>query len=592
MKANPFVYRPRFAIAGGILLLLSLFALFHQQSFHHESHGKYNIDRSDMNLHGVILNIPLHKNVKKTVCPLRIDVGEWGVMISLKPGNITELLLIGGGNIVLQHKCKVIDHGNFSALTLSLHNGMILLDDATGTSSFPARNFSLAHPLKISGICTIDITGSYKMSLSIGLILLALAVICGITALSPPLAHHRPVNRKLLVLGGGCIIGLALAFLICYIHILTGSDYYPYNSFFFRELVIADDLFQAILPVRYTFLPYAWIGAGNYFPFTYIFLYLLPLHNFYAVVAILYGLFALVTAVSAFRMVRPRDWKESALLLFLTWGTLPTLLLWRSGNLEMLVLVFILLFFYFFRRFPAISSFLLAFLINIKLYPGILGIMFLKKKMFKAAILCFFFSLAMLLIALSSLKWNISNFMHCMKFFSYTYSVYINDGLIFSHSLFSLYRYIGAHFFDLTSENICNFMPYYSAFCLIFFIFTMIMILIKKFSRWETCFLLIGMAIFLPPISFDYTLVLLLPALWLFIRERRQIKYLWVHIVCWVLLFIPENWHHSPLAAELQISVAIKPVALLIMILLIIIGRLRSPENEKNSLQKSSITGQ
>lgn len=184
------------------------------------------------------------------------------------PGNLHDLKIVGSGKLIMQHKCIGNDQGEIAALTLSLYDGMIILDDAAGTSSFPARNFSLSHTLKINGVCLVDYSGSYKIMLQIGIVLLTAAVVCGIAALSPPFAAKRESNKKLILTGSLCAAGVGVAYLICLINIINGYNFYPYNSFLFRELVPGDDLFQTVLPVRYTFLPYSWLAAGNYFPFT------------------------------------------------------------------------------------------------------------------------------------------------------------------------------------------------------------------------------------------------------------------------------------------------------------------------------------
>ena len=209
--------------------------------------------------------------------------------------------------------------------------------------------------------------------------------------------------------------------------------------------------------------------------------------------------------------------------------------------------------------------------INIKLYPGVLGVLLLKRKRFQYAFLCFLFSLLLLGGALASQNWDIEKPLVCFKSFFDRYSIFINDGLIFSHSLFSLFRYIGSHCFDLTGSGIKMALPYYSLLCISFFAVIVWNILKYHHLLWETLFLLTGAAVLFPHISFDYTLILLFPALWFFLRAPSNGKTDDLYKICWVLILIPENWYYSSLWPELQISVLIKPAVLLTMIITILI---------------------
>ena len=418
-------------------------------------------------------------------------------------------------------------------------------------------------------MCAVEFSGSYKTAVAVSSVVLALAVVCFIIALAPRFVPRKPYNRRLLSVGIACVIGEAAALMICFYHMLNGRNFYPYNTFLFRPFTIADDLFQTFLPVRYAFLPYGWIGAGNYFPFTYSFLSLMPLYNFCAAAAVLYALFAVVSASFALNTVRVKNFPECALLLFLAWGTLPSLLLWVSGNLEMLVFVIVVSAIISLRKRPALSAFLIAAALNIKLYPGVLGALFFDRKQYKNAFLCFFFSLALFVSAMASQNWNFAGPLMCFKHFSDRYTVFVNDGLIFSHSLFSLYRYIGCRFFDLNAVGIRAALPYYYLFCALFLAVILWFVIKFPLRFWEKLFLLLGAAVLLPPVSFDHTLVLLLPVLWFFLKDRSFGKMEKLYIPCWVLILIPENWYHSQLWAELQISVLIKPLALLVMIIAI-----------------------
>ena len=569
-----FIIRPRFLLSGLILFVVSLAGLFYQKTSHCDVYKKLNMQFDNMNLHEITVNVPISKlPVKKTVCNVRIETGLWEIMLLTHPEKINELVIIGNRRIVLRHKCEAIskEKDDFSVLGITLYNGMIIVDSKDSSSPFPARSFSLDDDFEISGLCNVAYTGSYKKLTLLSFILLGISVICGIISVVPHFPGKTPPNKKLLQIGLACIAGEILALLICCCHIFSGRNFYPYNTFLFRPETIGGDLFQTLLPVRYAFLPYGWVEAGNYFPFTYSFLAMLPLYNFQACAALLYALFAFVSAVFALKTVRPRSLLECVLILFLAWGTLPALLLWNSGNLEMLLFVIVVGFVVFHRCYPKVSAFLLAVAINIKLYPGVLGVIFLKRRLFKPAFLCFFFSLFLLLFALATQDWNIAKPFACFRAFFDRYSVFVNDGLIFSHSLFSLFRYIGCHCFGLTGSGIKAAAPYYSLFCILFFAVVVWNIFKYKHFFWETLFLLTGTAVLFPHISFDHTLILLFPALWLFIRKTSNGKIDNFYKAAWVLLLIPENWYSSSLWPELQISVLIKPVVLLSMIIMILI---------------------
>lgn len=570
LRMPRFVIRPKIAVLGVILSVIALIGLFCQRTEQTQVYGSHVVRKTDMNLHEMIIDVPVGKEgVPKTTCNLSVGNDFWSVLLLTHPGNNSELVILGNSKVVLRHKCTGVLQGDFYAFRLHLYDGMVILESGNGRDSFPARGFSMNTPLRIKGVCAVEFSGSYKTVFAVSSVVLALAVVCFIIALAPRFDPARPYNRGLLSAGIACVIGEAAALMICFYHMLSGKDFYPYNTFLFRPFTVADDLFQTFLPVRHAFLPYGWIGAGNYFPFTYSFLSLMPLHNFCAAAAVIYALFAVVSASFALNTVRPKNFPECALLLFLTWGTLPSLLLWVSGNLEMLVFVIVVFAVFSLRKRPALSAFLIAAALNIKLYPGVLGALFFTRKQYKNAFLCFFFSLALFVFAMASQSWNFAKPLMCFKHFSDVYTVFVNDGLIFSHSLFSLYRYIGCHFFGLNAGGIRAALPYYYLFCALL-LAVIVWIAVKYPLRfWEKLFLLLGAAVLLPPVSFDHTLILLLPALWVFLKRRAFCKPEKLYTLCWVLILIPENWYHSQLWAELQISVLIKPVALLVMIIAI-----------------------
>ncbi len=592
MKPNifRFIPRPPFLLLGVFLFILSLTGLYHQKVSQCDVYEKLNIQHDHMNLHEITVNVPIGSfSVEKTVCNVKVESGLWEIMLLTHPDKTNELIIAGNKKIVLRYKCEAIKKDGFSLVNLTLYNGMIFVDSKDKSTPFPAKNFSLSKPVEISGVCNVVYTGSYKKIALLSFILLGVSVICGIISVAPGFAADRLPNKKLLQIGFGCIAGEIVALLICFYHICRGWNFYPYNTFLFRPEVIAGDLFQTLLPVRYAFLPYGWLEAGNYFPFTYSFLAMLPLYNFQAFVALSYALFAFVSAVFALKTVRPKNFLECIVTLFLAWGTLPALLLWVSGNLEMLVFVVVAGFIFFQRSYPKIAAFLLAFAINIKLYPGVLGVILLKRRLFKYAFLCFFFSLFLLLFALASQDWNIEKPFMCFKCFFDRYSVFLNDGLIFSHSLFSLFRYIGCHCFGLTGNGIKIAAPYYSLFCVLFFAIVAWNVIKYRYFFWEILFLLTGVAVLLPHISFDHTLILLLPSLWFFVRKPTHGKIDNLYKICWVLILIPENWCCSPLWPELQISVLIKPIVLLVMIITILVtAKKRSKNKLANSVESSA----
>lgn len=342
LKMPPFVIRPKFAVLGVILSVIALIGLFHRCTEQTQVYGSHAVRKTGMDLHEMIVDVPVGKGgVRKTTCNLSIGNDFWSVLLLTRPGHRSELVIIGNSKVVLRHECTGILQEDLYAFRLHLYDGMVILESGNGSDSFPARGFSINTPLRIRGVCAVEISGSYKTAAAVSSGVLALAVVCFIIALAPRFVPLRPYNRRLLSVGIACVIGEAAALMICFYHMLNGKDFYPYNTFLFRPFTIADDLFQTLLSVRYAFLPYKWIGAGNYFPFTYSFLSLMPLHNFCAAAAVLYALFAVVSAGFALNTVRPKNFPECALLLFLTWGTLPALLLWVSGNLEMLVFVIV-----------------------------------------------------------------------------------------------------------------------------------------------------------------------------------------------------------------------------------------------------------
>jgi len=513
---------------------------------------------------------------------IRTEMGKWQAEIAALPGGVLEFFVLSHFQKPVRLYLQGVRPGQDLQLRLLLQDGWIRFFWASDADpvNCPVRSFRLqkgecrfSHGLRNS-VCFMQIIP--LRNLYAGSFLLAAGIIFEILLC---FLHFRSktLHPRLRWAFAGTAAGFLLAGAIVLFHILCGKNFYPFNTFLFRPGTFADDLFQSFACVRYVFMPYAWNGAGNYLPFTYSLLRFFPSPRLDLLAALLYGAFAAALVLPALKIVRPGSWFEGAALLLIAWGNLPALLLWNSGNLEMLIYLLCIAFVLTYRRFPAAAAVVLAAAINIKLYPGVLGVLFLKRKDWKNAGICAAVSLLFFLGSMGAMEWDFQRLFRAFGSFSDLYLCYINDGLIFSHSLMSLFRYIGHHFFGLGAKGVLSFVPCYYALCLALFAGVLFLLFRRKYAFWEELYLLLGCAVLLPPVSFDYTLVLLLIPYWFFLRESSFQLRDKIALFLWVLIFIPENYYASPLWQELQISVLIKPLALTAMSILIFSGKEEKP---------------
>ena len=408
--------------------------------------------------------------------------------------------------------------------------------------------------------------------------LAALSGVLGIIALSLALFRGRasaagagPVRtRRLWRLAAGLAAGFALAFLSCLAGALTHGNIFPYNTFIHDPAWRFSDLFDTFTPVRYEFLAYTHPRTGNYFPLTYFLLYLFPSSSPTVLLVFTLLLFAAGYWLTAQWLIRPAGVRETVPLLLVLGLSYPLWLAVDRANVELYVYGVVALFaIACYCRSGRTAALLLALAINLKLYPGTLGVLLLRPRYRRAAVWCAGLSAALFLTGMWAADWNFRGLLRNLGSFSEVMLTSPADGLPNSHSLFALFRY-GGHLAGVPPETLAAAAPAFSWLALLLFAGVVWYVLKVEREYWKQLFLLLAVAVTLPHVSFDYTLLLLTVPLLFFLRRRRDDPHEKRYLLLWVLLLIPLNYGRWPELPTIHVSVALKPLVILTMCGLII----------------------
>jgi hypothetical protein len=260
----------------------------------------------------------------------------------------------------------------------------------------------------------------------------------------------------------------------------------------------------------------------------------------------------------------------------------PVLFAIDRGNLEMLVFVFIALFFYFLyaRRSPWLAALFLGAAIAFKLYPATLLLLLLAERRFKVLGLSVAFALGLTAFGagvlgalghrspIEIIRMSMSDKEGFQQYF-----VYLDGGLQHGHTLWGLLRMPG--FLQGTPVTVGDTRTYTVVAALVFLAIAAYVLLFEH-ERWKRVLFATVPAVLLPFTSGDYTLLHIYFPLVFFLNASRVSRWDAVYVILFGLLLIPLDYHYFSVNLDgVSSSVVIYPVAMIALMVLAIIDRRR-----------------
>lgn len=359
--------------------------------------------------------------------------------------------------------------------------------------------------------------------------------------------RSRRVWITALIVAAGTIFAAAVG--AFYVNVL-GKPFYPYGTLFCAWPDTFGDIMFPLNTVLGTMQPYQYIGH-NYLPLTYVLLW--PLRIFPAQTGALFCVFAFLVFMLCYTRLNLKNINGGgwAAIIF-TFLCYPVFFLAERANVEMLLFALFVWFLYSYKKqFFYVAAILLSMLISQKIYPAVFIILFLKDKHFKPVFLSVLLSVGFFFLGLALTGNNPHGLVTNLAYFNERYAIG-PQGIAFSHTLYALIRLpftVVLNYYSMTIEtykSISSALSFpYMVFCFAFFSIASLIVILKKQAFWKNIFILSACSIWLPYVSFDYTLIWLLPPFFLFTAdtEEENKKDVLLYGILFGILFIPINWY-------------------------------------------------
>jgi len=381
-------------------------------------------------------------------------------------------------------------------------------------------------------------------------------------------------KSKLLIISAIIIIGFTLSVIYHYflIHYL-GYKGYPFYTFLFKPWDGFMDFFNIYNQTR-SLDPYK--EFANYFPLTFIFVYLFTIFppglSFF-----IYSISFVVFFQSFVYHYLPRMNIFNRVLLAFIFSFMSYPFLWTidRGNLESWVFISVAFFaHYYFKKNDVLSILFLAIAISLKLYPAILMILFLFNKKYINILYTIIVTLFLSLFSAALLEGGVKATLHGISVGLSAFSGVMTmgpQGLQHNTSFYAplrlLFDYIIIRKDLYTLRNDQLFYTAYYIFALILFSVIAFFLYRYKFSLWKQITILVLSYIVLPQISFDYKLISVFIPLMFFIRSDENSKFNTHYAILFGLLLIPKDYYI--IVSDVSISIIINPLLIALMIGLI-----------------------
>ena len=350
--------------------------------------------------------------------------------------------------------------------------------------------------------------------------------------------------------------------LTVYIRTLFYKLDYPFNTFLSPPDSRFGDLYSAY--AQWNEVGFSGVGyAFSYFPGMYL------LMNFFGEFCMFFGipgiwglLFVLFATLlmTCFVILKNRDLSISLSLILIMTFSVPSLLIWSTGNLEGLIAALILFSFIFFAKENYyVFSILIGIAASGKLFPAIfiLALLFKVKYyiFFRNFILFSFTFISLTFLSMFFLKGGIlqsnNSFIEILKFSNESRAIYANlmyfseASIPYGHSFLNgIHSIFGMEFLN-TKDNM-----YVVAGLLSVLIFIPSLIIAYKNYAKDWVFILIlgSWTLTVVPTSTDYRLVYLWPALIMFFKLRfhsiaHALVIVWVIVILSPKPYFPTNIH-------------------------------------------------
>jgi len=396
--------------------------------------------------------------------------------------------------------------------------------------------------------------------------------------------RRNDVDNDIFFISSIVLFGFAIATVRNYIFSQYLQLTYPLNTFLFNPADRFNDFFS-MLKVCSGNNPY---GVGNasgssYFPVANSIMFILGLAgNSYISLVILYVMFTLVLGLFIKTMFGKKlTFENIPAFIIITFTTYPFLFNLDRGNIDMVVFMFLVGFFYFHDKGkPLLSILLLALAISMKLYPAVFLILLLKDKKYKeiAAVIAIsvLLTLGALLSFTGTITENIQALLRNLGSFNQDFNSFY--GLQHNLSLYGVIRVVTFIFMTLIHGEVIHgvfrdAIPWYSMAVLVLFFGICIYILFFENRKWKNVTMLTIVMLIFPNVSFDYRLIFLFVPLVYFIREGIDSKFRNLYLLLFSLLLVPHNYIY--LYWDISTGVLIYPTLMVMIIGLIFYERIR-----------------
>jgi len=378
-------------------------------------------------------------------------------------------------------------------------------------------------------------------------------------------------GRKLAAVALTVTAGLLIALATCRGYQAMGRGF-PYDTFLFFPEDRFNDLFNTFSVVRFWAHPYLEpIPGAGYFPFSYLLFKLIPSSNQWYVIFFAFAFFISFYLVSASAICRYRGWPAMTGLLAILLLNYPLWFMLDRGNTDFFVYIFIFLFAWFYRKqqdWAAIFCLICA--VNLKLYPAILAVLYLKDRAYRQFFAAALGSVALLLFSFAYYDWDFAGFLKIMKVYNGCYVAGM-EGVIYGHSLYGLVKVTANRLWDVRDFTLYEHVYWYVAMFLAAGV-SFYVIRIEK-VLWKNLYLLIAMMLLLPHTSFDYRMIVLVIPMLYFLVDESEPRHWLLYSIFWGLLLMPIHWVFA--YRDTQLSVFLRPLLLAGLALYIICCGLR-----------------
>lgn len=253
----------------------------------------------------------------------------------------------------------------------------------------------------------------------------------------------------------------------------------------------------------------------------------------------------------------------------------PLLFLIDRGNVEGIIFIGIVLFFYFEQKNKDLVAILiLVVLINIKIYPIVLATVFLWKKKIKELLLIGVLSILVLIYGLmimpGGFEKNLVGLVLDLRGFDKKYAYYF-WGNSFEHTFYMLFK--------MTNDIIHYIEPLflkkiYFRIAILIFLFSAYYTTFIEKILWKRVMIVIICMTTLPFVSFDYTLIHFYIPLMLFFKNSSDEKRNNLYVILFSLILLPKNIIYN-------ISCFINPIIIGVFYILIVYDGFKSRQMER-----------